>query len=61
MGTTRAEQIAMAFHESYERQAPDLGYKTRDTSAVPWSDVPGANRKLMIAVVEDLISKGIFA
>ncbi len=44
-----AEAIARAFHDHYERLAPDFGYKTREASAVPWEDVPEANRRLMIA------------
>jgi hypothetical protein len=55
----RTERIARAFHESYERQAPDHGYKTRDASAVPWEDVPAANKALMVAVVSDLLARGV--
>jgi len=53
------EHIAAAFHESYETLAPWFGYKTRDESAVPWDQVPESNKKLMIAVVEDLLERGI--
>lgn len=56
-----AERIAAAFHESYERQAPEHGYSTRQESAVPWADVPESNRNLMIAVVDDLLGRGIIA
>lgn len=48
------EEIARAFHEAYERLAPSFGYKTREASAKPWSEVPEQNRNLMIAVVESL-------
>lgn len=54
-----AEQIAQAFHEAYERLAPDFGYKTREASAKPWSDVPGPNKSLMIAVVQSLLDSGV--
>lgn len=57
--TSRAQKVAQEFHESYERQAPDFGYKTREASAVPWKDVPSANKELMIAVVQDLIDRGV--
>lgn len=50
------ERIAKAFHDAYERLAPEFGYVTRKPSAVPWEDVPEANRKLMIAVVEEVVS-----
>ena len=53
------EKIAQAFHESYERLAPDFGYKTREASAVPWEDVPIDNKSLMMSVVVDLIARGI--
>lgn len=58
---TTAEQIAQAFHESYERQAPEFGYKTREASAVPWEDVPEDNKRLMQAVVIDLLEHGVIA
>lgn len=56
---TEAEQIARAFHESYERLAPAHGYETREATAVPWPDVPEPNRSLMIAVAEDLLDRGV--
>lgn len=49
-----ADYIAARFHEAYERLAPDFGYDTRPESAVPWEDVPEANRLLMRAVVADV-------
>jgi hypothetical protein len=52
------EEIAKAFHESYEELAPQFGYETRKESAVRWDQVPEANRMLMIAVVHDLRHKG---
>ena len=30
------EAVAAAFHEAYERLAPEYGYKTREESAVHW-------------------------
>jgi|HubBroStandDraft_6_1064221.scaffolds.fasta_scaffold00062_34 hypothetical protein len=55
-GTATAEQIAQAFHETYERLAPDFGYKTREASAKPWAEVPEQNKMLMIAVVQALLA-----
>jgi hypothetical protein len=57
--TERAEQIASAFHYAYERRAPEFGYTTRRSSAVPWQYVSEQNRGLMIATVRDLIDKGV--
>ena len=54
-----AEEIARAFHETYESFAPSYGYKTREASAVPWSDVPKPNKALMVAVVADLLDREI--
>lgn len=56
-----AEQVAQAFHEAYERLAPDFGYKTREASAKPWADVPEQNKSLMIAVVQSLLDSGVIA
>ena len=53
-----ADDIAQAFHEAYERLAPDFGYKTREASAKPWDDVPEDNKRLMVAVVRDLLHAG---
>lgn len=53
--TDEAEQLAMLFHSTYERLAPDYGYKTRDASAKPWLDVPDDNRRLMIAVASEVL------
>ncbi|MEU4410735.1 hypothetical protein AB0F88_40045 [Streptosporangium sp. NPDC023963] len=54
-----AENVARAFHEAYERLAPKFNYKTREASAVPWEDVPAANKNLMIAVVDSLLTDGL--
>lgn len=42
--------LARRFHELYEEITPSCGYETRSESAVPWDEVPQANRFLMIAV-----------
>jgi hypothetical protein len=52
------EPIARRFHENYERLAPDFGYETRETSAVPWEMVPAQNKALMIATVAALLDEG---
>lgn len=54
-----AEQVAREFHEAYERLAPDHGYRTREASAKPWSEVPEQNKRLMTAVVNDLLERGV--
>lgn len=55
----RVDEIANRFHDLYEAYAPMYGYKTRDESAVPWEEVPGANRDLMRAVVKTLMAEGV--
>jgi hypothetical protein len=50
----KAEEVAQLFYETYERLAPSFGYETRHESAVPWSDVPEKNKKLMIAVAREV-------
>lgn len=54
-----AENVAEAFHEAYERLAPDHGYETREASAVAWEDVPEQNRGLMVAVISELFERGV--
>ena len=61
---TRREQallVAESFHETYESLAPSYGYKTREASAVPWSEVPQPNRMLMVAVAMALLETGVIA
>ncbi len=52
-----AEQLAHLFHETYERLAPEYGYETRKASAVPWPDVPENNKRLMVAVAEQVLRR----
>lgn len=54
-----SESIARDFHEAYERLAPEFGYETRVESRTRWEDVPETNRRLMTAVVNDLIDRGV--
>ena len=51
------EQLAKLFHDTYEELAPSFGYTTRESSAVPWSDVPEPNKSLMIAVSAIVMEK----
>ena len=50
--------IARAFHEAYEKLAPDFNYETRKASRVLWKDIPRNNRDLMIATVKKLLDDG---
>lgn len=52
--TMTAERLAQTFHETYERLAPNFGYETRKESAKPWAEVPEQNKRLMIAVCEEV-------
>ena len=51
---TMAEQIARKSHETYEKLAPEFSYETRKSSACPWRLVPPKNKKLMIAVANEI-------
>ena len=53
-----AEQIAQAFHEAYIRLAPESGM-VPVPPAVPWAALPGPDRALMTAVVQELIDAGV--
>ena len=59
--TRAAIPIAREFHETYERLAEQHGYRTRRASAVPWEDVPLANRALMVHTVWDLMLRRVIA
>lgn len=50
-----AESLAEKFHETYERLAPDFGYRTREASAKPWAEVPADNKALMVAVAAEIL------
>lgn len=52
-----AETLAQLFHETYERRAPEFGYKTRKETAIPWNAIPAdnANKRLMIAVAGEVL------
>ena len=52
-----AEELARAFHETYERLAPEFNYETREDSRMAWEDVPEDNRRLMVAVAAELIRR----
>lgn len=52
---SREADIAEAFHDSYERLAPEF-----DAAAgVPWQELPEINKKRMIATAKDLLDRGI--
>jgi hypothetical protein len=53
-----AEKLARSFHQAYERLAPQYGYTTRHASRVPWDRVPERNRRLMVAVAQELLDAG---
>jgi hypothetical protein len=61
MSSKDVDPIARAFHEAYEKLAPEWGYKTRPESAVPWEQVPAANKGLMCSVIHQLIEDGVLA
>lgn len=52
-----AERLARLFHETYERLAPDFGYRTRDASAKPWEQVPEDSRALMTATCAEVLAR----
>lgn len=54
-----SESIARAFHEAYERLAPAHGYQTKRESATDWDCVPPPNKSLMVAVVDELLDRGV--
>ncbi len=59
MSRSVVEDIAGAFHQRYEALASDFDYRTRPKSAVGWDELPDNNRRLMLAVVDDLLARGV--
>lgn len=53
------EEIARAFHASYEEWAVELGWQTQERSRTVWCDLPEANRATMLATVQDLLDQGV--
>lgn len=49
-----AETLAQMFHAQYELLAPKFGYQTRFPGSM-WSELPENNRKLMIAVAQNIL------
>ena len=45
---------AKAFHEEYERLAPEFGYETRTESRTPW---PPTNADLMVATAAAVLER----
>lgn len=54
-----AESIARAFHETYERLAPEHGWETQQRSRTSWEDVPEENKRLMVATAQHLLDKHV--
>lgn len=54
------EELARHFHEAYERLAPSFKYKTRTSTRVPWDQVQGPNRSLMIAVCREMLDNFLY-
>ena len=50
-----AEFMARMFHEKYEKLAPSFGYVTRKATAKSWFEIPKNNKKLMIAVAQEIL------
>ena len=48
-----SEELARAFHDAYERLAPDFGYETRDDTKQ--FDPESPNGLLMMAVVKEVM------
>src|SRR4029078_5867102 len=55
LDAVQSSSLAQRFQETYERLAPDFGYRTREASAKPWDDVPEQNLALMIATCAEII------
>lgn len=52
-----AEDLARLFHDTYEKLAPQFGYTSRGSTAVPWEHVPEPNKSLMIATAKSVLEQ----
>lgn len=50
-----AEELAVLFHETYERLAPEFGYETKPETRK--FDETSPNGKLMIAVCAEILAR----
>jgi len=51
------ELLAQMFHEEYERLALHIGYQTREDSRVPWPQVSGQHRLLLINTCQSVLKR----
>jgi hypothetical protein len=51
VGRPDVDAAAKLFHDTYERLAPQYGWKTQAASAVTWEALPTNQRELMVRVV----------
>jgi hypothetical protein len=51
------EKIARLMHDTYEKQAKIAGWKTQESCQVLFDELPEANKKVMYAVAEAIISE----
>lgn len=50
------EALALLFHDTYERLAPEYGYSTREDTRI--FDAKSDNGRLMLAVCKEVLEKG---
>lgn len=50
------EQLAVLFHNTYERLAPAFGWRTKKGCNVPFERLPERNRALMIATCQTVLN-----
>lgn len=48
------EQIAMLFHDTYERLGPSFGWDTQQRCKREWADLPPENKHLMVATCKEV-------
>jgi hypothetical protein len=55
--TLDIDELAREFHDTYERLAPGVGWKTQERSARPWNEVPEENRELMRQTIASVLGR----
>ena len=53
------DSLARMFHDSYERIAKEVGWKTQESCKVEFDDLPEENKQVMLRTVGEVVDNGI--
>jgi hypothetical protein len=50
-------EIAVMFHDYYEKIAKEVGWKTQDGCGVPFNNLPDKNKQVMLKVADKVLAE----